>query len=43
MSKAIPILFIVSLGTQLFAGNPQSKEQAGMTTGQQSQTEPRRA
>jgi len=41
MSKTILILFIVSFGTLLFAGNPQSKEQADMTTGQQSQTEPR--
>jgi hypothetical protein len=41
MSKTILILFIVSLGTLLFAGNPQSKEPADMTTSRQSQTEPR--
>src|SRR2546423_611704 len=37
----ILILSIVSLATLLFVGNPQAKEQRHMTTGQQSQTEPR--
>ena len=37
----ILILFIVSLGTLLFAMNPQPKERGEMTTGWQSQTEPR--
>jgi hypothetical protein len=40
MRTRIPILFIVLLGTLLFGGNPQSKEQRDMTTGSQSQKEP---
>ena len=32
MSSRIPLLFIVSLGALLFAGNAQSKELWGMTT-----------
>jgi len=41
MSARILILFIVSLGTVLFSGNPQLKEQADMRTDWQSRTEPR--
>jgi len=41
MSTKILILFMVSLGTLLFEGNPQSKEQPHMTTARKSQTEPR--
>jgi len=41
MSKTTRILFIVSLGALLFAGDTQSKEQADMTNGQRSQAEPR--
>lgn len=32
MTTRVLILFVVSLGTLLFAANPQSKEQGGMTT-----------
>jgi hypothetical protein len=40
MSTKIVILFIVSLGTLPFAGNPESKEQRDITTDWPSQTEP---
>ena len=40
MSARILILVVVSVGTLLFAGNQQSKEQADMTTDRHSQTEP---
>jgi Protein of unknown function (DUF3224) len=40
MSTRILILFVVSIRTLLFAGNPQSKEQGLMTTGGQSQRGP---
>jgi hypothetical protein len=41
MSARILILFIVSLGTLLFSGNSQLKEQVDMRTDWQSRTEPR--
>src|ERR1051325_9191445 len=39
MSARILILIVLSVGTLLFAGNQQSKEQADMTTDRHSQTE----
>ena len=41
MRTRILILFIGSLSTLTFAGNPQPKEQPNMSTGSQSQTTPR--